>query len=366
MHMSKTEWLPAAPVSASNSKADTPLFPFLVRLMRGEDLSFDEAADFFRALTAPNANPAQMAGTLVALTVKGETFAELAGMAHVMREQAVKVTTRHKAFIDTSGTGSSPSKTFNVSTAVAFVTAGAGLPVAKQINRGVLSSTGSADVLSKLGINIACEAGVAQTCLNGAGLCFMFAPKFHPTLIRVGDIRSGLGIRSVLNLLGVMANPAHAPRQLIGVWHPSLFEPMAQAMAILRPDRAWIVHAKDGLDELTLTDETYVAEVIGNKINEFRITPEDFGLQRAAIDHLKAKSPTDSAAIIRDVLSSKRRDEARSLVVLNAAAALVIGGMAKDTMQAARLAEQSIDSGMAQNKLDRLIQVTNKKQTAAG
>lgn len=364
MFMSKTEWLQDAPVSASNSKADTPLFPFLIRLMRGEDLSFDEAADLFRALTAPNANPAQMAGALVSLTIKGETFAELAGMAHVMRDQAVKIKTRHQSFIDTSGTGSSASKTFNISTAVAFVTAGAGLPVAKQINRGVLSPTGSADVLAKLGVNISGEPAIAQTCLNGAGLCFMFAPKFHPTLVRIGDIRSGLGIRSCLNLLGVLSNPARAPRQLIGVWHPSLFEPMAQALSILKSERAWIVHGKDGLDELTLTDETYVAEILGNKIKEFRIAPEDFGLQRAKTDHLKAKTPAQSAEIIRDVLSSKRRDEARSLVVLNAAAALVIGGAAKDTMQAARMAEQSIDSGMAQNKLDRLIQVTNKKQAA--
>ena len=190
MLMSKTEWLLAAPVSASSSKADTPLFPFLVRLMRGEDLSFDEAADFFRALTAPNANPAQISGALVALTMKGETFAELAGMAHVMREQAVRINTRQKTFIDTSGTGSSLAKTFNVSTAVAFVVAGAGLPVAKQINRAVLSGTGSADVLTKLGVNIAVDTSVAQTCLNGAGLCFMFAPKFHPTLIRAADVRT--------------------------------------------------------------------------------------------------------------------------------------------------------------------------------
>jgi anthranilate phosphoribosyltransferase len=257
-------------------------------------------------------------------------------------------------------------KTFNVSTAVSFVVAGAGLPVAKQINRAVLSGTGSADVLTKLGVNIAVDTSVAQTCLNGAGLCFMFAPKFHPTLIRAADVRSGLGTRSCLNLLGVLSNPARTPRQLIGVWHPSLFEPMAQALAILKTDRAWIVHGKDGLDELSLSDETYVAEVFGNKIKEFRIAPEDFGLQRAKTDHLKAKTPAQSAEIIREVLTSKRRDEARSLVVLNAAAALVIGGVAKDTMQAARLAEQSIDSGMAQNKLDRLIQVTNKKQTSAG
>lgn len=361
MLTSKTEWLLSAPVSATNSKADTPLFPYLMQLMRGEDMASDEAADFFRALTDLNANPTQISGALIALTIKGESFAELAGMAQVMREKAVKITSRQKGLIDISGTGSSAAKTFNVSTAVSFVVAGAGLPVAKQTNRGVLSNSGSADVLGKLGVKVAGEPTVAQTCLSGAGLCFMFAPKFHPALRRIGDVRSNLGTRSCLNLLGVLSNPALAPRQLIGVWHPSLFEPMAQALAILKTERAWIVHGKDGLDELTLADESYVAEVFGNKIKEFRIAPEDFGLQRAKIDHLKISSPEESARIISEVLSSKRRDEARSLVVLNAAAALVVGGLARDTMHAARLAEQSIDSGMAQNKLDRLIQVTNKK-----
>ena len=360
--MSKTEWLQSAPVSPTNSKANTELFPYLARLMRGEDFAADEAADFFRALTDFAANPAQIAGALVALTAKGETFAELAGMAGVMREQVVKIRTRQKNLIDTSGTGSSAAKTFNVSTAAAFVVAGAGLPVAKQINRGVLSKTGSADVLSKLGVKISGEPDVAQTCLNGAGICVMFAPKFHPHLRRVGDVRRNLGIRSCLNLLGVLANPASASNQLIGVWHPSLFEPMAQALALLGNERAWVVYGSDGMDEMTLTGDTFVAEVFANKIREFRIAPEDFGLQRAAsVEHLRIKTSDESARIIRDVLSSKRRDEARALIVLNAAAALVVGGIARDPVHAARLAEQSIDSGQAQNKLDRLIQTTNKK-----
>jgi anthranilate phosphoribosyltransferase len=359
--MSKTDWLNSAPMVATNTKADSPLFPFLVRLMKGEDLSSDESADFFRALTDPNANPAQMAGCLVALTAKGESFAELAGMAEVVREQAVKIKSRHKNFIDICGTGSSGAKTFNVSTAAAFVVAGAGLSVAKHSNHAVLSSTGSADVLEKLGVKVSGEPKTAQILLNGTGLCFMFAPKFHPNLRRIGGIRRALGIRTCLNLLGVLSNPASAPKQVIGVWHSSLFEPMAQALAILGTEHSWIVHGSDGLDELTLTGETYIAEVFGNKIREFRIAPEDFGLQRGKTNHLKARSPEHSAQIIKDVLSSKRRDEARSLIVLNAAAALIVGGIADEPIQAARLAEQSIDSGQAQNKLERLIQTTNKK-----
>lgn len=359
--MSKTQWLFAAPLSATNPKADTPLFPFLNRLIRGENLQIEEAADFFRALTAHDANPAQVAACLSALTAKGETAEELAGMARTMRVQAVKIKSRQKNLIDVSGTGSSIAKTFNVSTAAAFVAAGAGLSVAKHGNRAVMSASGSADVLEKLGVKISGEPAVAQTSLNGAGICFMFAPKFHPTLRRVGDIRRALGIRTSLNLLGVLANPASAAKQLIGVWHPSLLEPMAQALALLQTEKAWIVHGSDGLDEITLADETFVVEVAGTKVREFRIAPEDFKLQRGEIEHLKVETPNESAAIIREVLSSKRRDEARSLVVLNAAAALMIGGLADTPVHAARLAEQSIDSGQAQNKLDRLVQTTNKK-----
>lgn len=359
--MSKTQWLFAAPLSATNSKADTPLFPYLNRMIRGENLETDEAADFFRALTDINANPAQIAACLTALTAKGETASELAGMARVMRGQATKIKSRQRNFIDVSGTGSSIAKTFNVSTAAAFVAAGAGLTVAKHGNRAVMSDTGSADVLASLGVKIAAEPAVAQTSLNGAGICFMFAPKFHPTLRRVGDIRRALGIRTSLNLLGVLSNPANAPKQLIGVWHPSLLEPMAQALAILGTEKTWVVHGSDGLDEITLADETIVVEVTKNEVREFRIAPEDFKLQRSEIGHLKTETPDESAEIIRDVLSSKRRDEARSLVVLNAAAALIIGGIAGEPIHAARLAEQAIDSGQAQNKLDRLIQTTNKK-----
>ncbi|MGC2235637.1 MAG: anthranilate phosphoribosyltransferase [Pyrinomonadaceae bacterium] len=359
--MSKTEWLSAAPMSATNSKADTPLFPFLVRLVRGENLSVEDAAEFFRALTDLNANPAQIAGSLAALTAKGETAEELAGMARVMREQATKIISRNKNFIDLAGTGSSPAKTFNVSTAAVFVAAGAGLTVAKHTNRFVTSQSGSADVLAKLGVKVSGEPEIAQTCLNGVGICFMFAPKFHPSLRRVGDVRRSLGIRSCLNLLGVLANPANAPKQLVGVWHKSLVEPMARALALLGTEKSWVVHGLDGLDELTLAGENMVAEVSGDKLRTFKIAPEDFKLQRAGIEHLRAGSAEQSAKIIREVLASRRRDEARSLIVLNAAAALLIGGIAKTPVQAARLAEQSIDSGQAQNKLDRLIQTTNKR-----
>ena len=358
--MSKTDWLLAAPMSATNNQANTPLYPFLVRLMRGENLSEAEANTFFSALIAENANPVQIAAALVALAAKGETAAELAGMARVMREKTVSIKSRTKNFIDTAGTGSSLSKTFNVSTAAAFVIAGAGLAVAKHGNRAVTSRTGSADVLEKLGVKVSSEPQTAEKCLNGAGICFMFAPKFHPALHQVGKVRRSLGIRTSLNLLGPLSNPANAPRQIIGVWHHSLVTPMAEALALLGTEGAWVVHGSDGLDEITLTGKTHVAEVVKNDINTFSIEPESFGIKRAGIEHLQVQTSDESAQIVRDILASKRRDEARSLVVLNAAAAIFIGGLTKDTMHAARLAEQSIDSGQAQNKLDRLIQVTNR------
>jgi anthranilate phosphoribosyltransferase len=358
--MSKSDWLLAAPTTATNSSSDTALRTFLVRFMRGENLSFAESADFFKSLTDETANQSQIAGALIALAAKGETFEELAGMAKVMRENSVKITSRQKNFIDTAGTGSSLLKTFNVSTAAAFVIAGAGLSVAKHGNRAVTSKTGSADVLTELGVKAASEAKVAEKCLNGAGICFMFAPKFHPILRRVGDIRRSLGVRTSLNLLGPLSNPANAPKQIVGVWHKSLVEPMAKALSLLGIEKAWVVHGSDGLDEITLSGETHIAEVQKDKISIFNLSPEDFGLKRGKINQLQADSPAESAKIIREVLSGKRRDEARNLVVINAAAALVIGGIAKEPIHAARLAEQSIDSNSASIKLERLVQTTNK------
>lgn len=358
--MSKTDWLLAAPTTPTNNSSDTPLRKFIIGFMRGENLSFDESADFFKALTDESANQTQIAGALVALAAKGETFEELAGMASIMRENSVRITCRQKNFIDTAGTGSSLLKTFNVSTAAAFVIAGAGLSVAKHGNRAVTSKTGSADVLTQLGVKTVGEPQVAEKCLNGAGICFMFAPKFHPMLRRVGDVRRSLGIRTSLNLLGPLSNPANAPKQIVGVWHKSLVEPMAKALSLLGIERAWVVHGSDGLDEITLSGETHIAEVEKGNIRLFKLVPEDFGLRRGNITHLSANSPEESAEIIRQILSGKRRDEARNLVVINAAAALVIGGIAKEPIHAARLAEQSIDSNSASIKLERLVQTTNK------
>jgi anthranilate phosphoribosyltransferase len=360
MPASRSDWLKYAPIAATNAKADTPLFPYLARLVRGEDLSADDAAGFFAAMTGGQVGSNQIAAGLTALTAKGETYEELAGMASVMRSLAIKITAP-KTAVDIAGTGASPARTFSVSTAAAFVAAGAGLVVAKQSNRGITSKMGSTDVLGELGVKMTGEPDIAQTSISGAGLCFMFAPKFFPALRRLADVRSALGLRTCLNILGLMANPAGVNRQLIGVWHKSLIEPTTRALSLLNSEMAWVVHGSDGLDEVTLSGKTFVGAVKGNEIRAYTISPADFGLKPAKISHLTPNNARESAGIIRDVLSGKRRDEARSLIVLNAAAALVVGGLAPDPMHAARLAERAIDSGMAQNKLERLIQVTNKK-----
>jgi anthranilate phosphoribosyltransferase len=364
MSTTRSDWLLSAPVSATSAKADTPLFPYLVKLLRREDMSMAEASAFFQILTHQETYPRQIAAALTALTAKGETSDELAGMASVMRSLATPVKANQKGAIDIVGTGSSPAKVFNVSTAAALVAAGAGLAIAKQSNRGVMSRSGSVDVLGELGVKASDEPGTAQASLRGTGLCFMSAPKFHPQLRRLADIRSSLGIRTCLNMLGLLANPARVSRQMIGVWHASLVEPLANALRLLKAESAWVVHGQDGLDEFTLVGKTMVGRVENGNVKCFFFTPADFGLKAGRINHLKTTTAKESAAVIREVLASRRRDEARSLIVLNAAAALIVGGVTKEPMHAARLAEQSIDSGQAQYKLERLVQSTNKKHSS--
>jgi anthranilate phosphoribosyltransferase len=347
------------PVRREEGQASALARAMLKRLMRGESLKYQEAADFFHLLLEPNVTDAQLGAMLIALAVKGETVEELAGMATAMRARAARVKTGHAVFVDTAGTGSSPVKTFNVSTAAAFVAAGAGLPVAKHGNRAVTSRSGSADVLAHLGVRVDVPPEVSESCLNEIGICFMFAPLYHAATARVAALRRELGVQSVFNLLGPLSNPAGAPRQIIGVWHRQLLEPMANTLALLGSERAWIVRGNDGLDEITLADSTVVAEVSRGKVNLFEIGPHDFGRARGSLANLGGGDARKNAEIIRDVLSGERRDGARELVVINAAAALLIGGKAGDLTQAASLAEESIDSGGALLKLDQLVRATN-------
>ncbi|MDX6529877.1 MAG: anthranilate phosphoribosyltransferase [Blastocatellia bacterium] len=327
----------------------------VVTLMRGDHLSRAEATLLLDALLDDAATDAQIAAVLIALKLKGETIDELAGLAEGMRARAVRINTRHTRFIDTAGTGSSCAKTFNVSTAAAFVIAGAGLPVAKHGNRAASSRCGSADVLAALGVDVSVSPEISEKCLNEIGICFMFAPLYHGATARVAGIRRELGVQTTFNLLGPLTNPARAPRQVIGVWDRKLVEPIARTLSLLGIERAWIVHGGDGLDEVTLADKTFVAESLKGSVRTFEIEPEDFGTERVALEGLSGGDAEANAAIINSVLSGARRDAARLLVVVNAAAALHVGGVAETLRDGAQLAAQSIDSGAAQGKLEELI-----------
>jgi anthranilate phosphoribosyltransferase len=333
---------------------------FLLKLLRREDLNREEAAELLRAMLDESATDAQIAAALVALSAKGETVEELTGMAQVMRSLAVQVTSRHPRFIDTAGTGSSRAKTFNVSTAATFVIAGAGLPVAKHGNRAASSKCGSADVLTALGVNVQALPETSTRCLNESGICFMFAPLYHGATARVAAVRRELGVQTVFNLLGPLSNPAAAPRQLVGVWREDLVEPLARVFSALGTEHTWVVHGEDGLDEITIADRTRVAEAKNGKVKAFAVEPEDFGLWRGRLEHLRGGDAKTNATVIREVLNGMRRDEARALVVANAAAAIFVGGLAGNLRASAELAEKSIDSGAAGKKLDELIQETNR------
>jgi anthranilate phosphoribosyltransferase len=331
----------------------------LARLTRRENLTRAEASRLLENLLDENATDAQIAAILVALSAKSETFDELAGLASALRARSLRVNTGHEFFIDTAGTGSSPAKTFNISTAAAFVIAGAGLPVAKHGNRAASSRSGSADVLTALGVNVSAVPQVSEGCLKDLGICFMFAPLFHGATARVAGVRRELGIHTTFNLLGPLSNPAGAPRQIIGVWRKDLTDLLAKTLCELDTKRAWVVHGSDGLDEITLVGKSFVAEAHNGSVKSFEVAPEDFGLSRSSLDHLRGGDAAANAEIIREVLAGRRRDEARDLVVINAAAALFVGGICEDLKIAASLAMQSLDSGAALEKLNGLIKETN-------
>src|SRR5436853_3891070 len=302
---SRPAWLLPTPARRDEPRGSS-LREFTLRLMRGENLKREEASALLDALLEGGATDAQIGAALVALAVKGETVEELAGLASAMRARAVPVRSRHTCFIDTAGTGSSAAKTFNVSTAAAFVIAGAGLPVAKHGSRAATSRSGSADVLAALGVRVDAAPAVSEQCLNEIGICFMFAPLYHGATARVAGIRRELGVHTTFNLLGPLTNPAGAPRQLIGVWHRDLLEPLAQTLALLGTERAWVVHGEDGLDEVTISGRTFVAEAEGSKVRSFEISPEDFGVRAEPLDGLQCLDAEASAGMIRAVLSDER------------------------------------------------------------
>lgn len=320
----------------------------------GKNLQEAEASACMEAILSQEIEDSEIARFLISLSEKGETAKEIAGFAKVMRRLSLRIESRHEIFIDTAGTGGG-GDTFNISTAAAFVIAGAGLPVAKHGNRAVTSRSGSADVLEELGVKIECDASTCEKALNEIGICFMFAPGFHPAMKRVAEIRKRLGRRTIFNILGPLTNPANAPVQLVGVYSFDLTQTVAEALCRLGCKRAWIVHSHDGLDELSVAESTRVAEVREEEVEVFDFKPltRKFGVPAGG-------TPAENAQIIEGILSGAVAGPAREIVVLNAAAALYLG-LELRFEQAIERVEHSISSGKAAEKLKQLVALTNSK-----
>lgn len=291
---------------------------------------------------------------------KGYSEGELYGMAKLMRERCVPVRSWHNVFVDAVGTGGSRTKTFNVSTAAAFVIAGAGVPIAKHGNRAATSNSGSADVLAELGINYAVDATAAELCLDKIGICFMFAPNFHRLSPVLGRVRRALGFPTIFNNLGPLCNPARAPHQIIGVWDRERLMPTAKVLARLGTLHSWIVNGSDGLDEITLSGSTFVAAVRDGRVAEFEICPEDFGIERKPVNDLSVASAAASAQVVRGILDGTANGAALDLVLINAAAAIFVSGFTGGLSEAFALAQKSVASGAALEKLLQLSELTNR------
>ena len=349
----------------------SPIITEAVRTLvdRG-NLTRMEAAAAMEAIMSGGATNAQIAAFLTALRMKGETVEELIGFAQVMRQKAVKVRTRgadmvaqtgtdREMLIDTCGTGGDASGTFNVSTATAFVVAGAGLRVAKHGNRSVSSLCGSADVVETLGINVELSPSKVAQCVDEVGIGFLYAPLLHTAMKHVMTARREMGIRTVFNMLGPLTNPAGANAQVIGVYSDTLTEPLARVLAELGTIRAFVVHGADGLDEISNTGESHISEVHEGVVRSSRVRPEDFGLAQAAIGDLQGGDREENAEIIRRILAGEPGPR-RDIVLMNAAAALVVGAKARDLKQGVALSAQSIDSGAAAAKLEALSALSQK------
>jgi anthranilate phosphoribosyltransferase len=333
----------------------------LTALVDRRDLSEGRMRAVMQDVMAGRCGEAEIAALLVALRMKGETAAELAAAAAVLREHMVRLDTGRDDVLDTCGTGGDGSRTFNISTAVALVAAGAGVPVVKHGNRAASSHSGSADVLAVLGVAVERDAAWARHCLDEAGLAFCFAPHFHPALRHVAPVRRRLQVRTLFNCLGPLANPAGAAHQLLGVGHQELLDPLAGAVARLGTRRALLVCSRDGLDEVSLSGPTHVREVHGGRVSSWEWTPADFGLGPCALADLRVGGPEESAAVIRRVLDG-RDGPARRMVLANAAAALLAAERVPCLAEGVVQAAEAIDSGRARQVLERLVALSRLEE----
>ena len=331
----------------------------LKKVVAGDALTQREAAEAFELIMSGGATDAQIGALLMGMQVRGETVDEITGAARVLRSKALSVEAPEGA-IDTCGTGGDAKGTHNISTCTAFVVAGAGVPVAKHGNRSISSRSGSADVLAALGVNLECAPEVIERCISECGLGFMFAPAHHAAMRHVAKVRGELGVRTIFNLLGPLANPAATKYQVVGVFHEKWVEPVANVLNMLGVERAWVVHGADGLDELTTTDVSHVAALDHGKVSTFKISPRNAGLPDAKPEDLVGGDAVENAAHIRAALQGNQ-GPLRDIVLLNAAAGLLVAGKAKTLQDGVALAADAIDSGRAMNVLEALVKLSHDK-----
>jgi anthranilate phosphoribosyltransferase len=329
------------------------------KVAKGGTLTQTESADVFEQIMSGGATEAQIGALLMGLHVRGETVDEIAGAARVLRSKALSVRAPEGA-IDTCGTGGDAKGTHNISTCAAFVVAGAGVPVAKHGNKSISSRSGSADVLAALGVNLECSPETIERCIAECGLGFMFAPAHHAAMRHVAKVRGELGVRTIFNLLGPLANPAATKYQVVGVFDEKWCEPIAQVLGLLGVERAWVVHGADGLDELTTTNVSNVALLDHGQISTFRISPRNAGLADAKPEDLVGGDAVENAAHLRAVLQGNQ-GPLRDIVLLNAAAALLVAGKAETLRDGLALAAEAIDSGKAMKVLEALVQLSHDK-----
>ena len=325
----------------------------------GQDLDMVTMADTIGQVMRGEWSDAEIAMLLTALRAKGETVEEIAGAAQAMRTAMTPISSRSERLVDTCGTGGDGSGTFNISTASALVAAAAGARVAKHGNRSISSKSGSADVLSQLGVNIDADVEQVSQCLEEVGICFCFAPSLHPAMKNVAKVRKQLGVRTIFNLLGPLCNPASAPFQLLGVGIPDLRETLASALALLGTERAVVVCGEDGLDEVTLEGATNVNLVSAGEVSQFQWTPEEFGMDRQSKDAMVVDGPEASAAVIRSVLDGQP-GPCLDIVILNAAAAIWTAEIESDPKAAAARCREAVDSGAAREVLGKLAEYSHQ------
>ena len=329
----------------------------IAKVATGATLSREEAASAFDRMMSGEATPSQLGGLLMALRVRGETVDEITGAVSAVRAKMLKVEAPAGA-VDVVGTGGDGSGSVNVSTCASFIVAGTGIPVAKHGNRALSSRSGAADVLSSLGVRIDITPEQVGRCIAEAGIGFMFAPSHHPAWKNVGPTRVELATRTIFNLLGPLANPAGVKRQMVGVFSKQWVLPLAQVLKNLGSESVWVVHGSDGLDEITLTGPTFVAALEGDTIRSFEVSPEDVGLKRVAGEALKGGDAAANAVALKSVLDGMPSPY-RDVALLNAAAALVVAGRARDLKEGMTLGTRSIDDGAAAERLKRLIAISN-------